>query len=80
MSGILTAEEQAFLKKKEEQKQKHKEAQAEYRASNKDKIKDYNKKYNEDQKIKLTKILSKNPKIPQPTQINIQEITKDPPK
>jgi hypothetical protein len=80
MSGILTAEEQAFLKKIEERKQKHKEAQAQYRASNKDKIKDYNKKYNEEQKTKLTKILSKNPKIPQPTQINIQEITKDPPK
>ena len=76
----LTEEEQTFLKMIEERKQKHKEAQAQYRASNKDKIKDYNKKYNEEQKTKLNKILSKNPKIPQPTLINIQQITQEPPK
>jgi hypothetical protein len=78
MSGILTAEEQAFLKKIEERKLKHKEAQAQYRASNKEKIAEYNKKYNEEQKAKLTNILSKTPKIPQPTPINIQEITAPP--
>jgi hypothetical protein len=80
MSGILTAEEQIFLMKIQERKQKHKEAQAQYRASNKNKIAEYNKKYNEEQKTKLNNILSKNPKIPQPTQINIQQITQAPPK
>ena len=76
----LTVEEIAFLNKIEERKQKHKEAQAKYRASNKDKIADYNKKYNQDQKEKLNIILSKQPKIPQPTPINIQEIIAVPPK
>jgi len=67
----LTVEEIAFLNKIEERKQKHKQAQAKYRASNKDKIADYNKKYNQEQKDRMNSILSKQPKIPQPTPINI---------
>lgn len=76
----LTVEEIAFLNKIEERKQKHKQAQAKYRASNKDKIADYNKKYNQEQKDKMNSILSKQPKIPHPTPINIQEITASPEK
>jgi len=76
----LTVEEIAFLNKIEERKQKHKQAQAKYRASNKDKIADYNKKYNQEQKDRMNSILSKQPKIPQPTPINIQEITASPEK
>jgi hypothetical protein len=72
----LTVEEIAFLNKIEERKQKHKQAQAKYRASNKDKIADYNKKYNQEQKDRMNSILSKQPKIPQPTPINIQQIAK----
>ena len=71
MSGILTAEEQAFLKKKEEQKQRHKEAAAIYRANNEDKIKDYNKKYNDDQKSKLDTIKTKKPQQPQLDKIRV---------
>ncbi len=76
MSGI-TEEEQIFLKKIEERKIKHKEAAAKYRQSNKDKIADYNKKYNENQKSKMNDIISKLPprQPQQPTEINIQEIT-----
>ena len=76
----LTVEEIAFLNKIEERKQKHKQAQAKYRASNKDKIADYNKRYNQEQKEKMNSILSKQPKIPHPTPINIQEITASPEK
>jgi hypothetical protein len=76
----LTVEEIGFLNKIEERKQKHKQAQAKYRASNKDKIADYNKKYNQEQKDRMNSILSKQPKVPQPTPINIQEIIASPPK
>jgi len=80
MSGILTAEEQAFLKKMEERKLKHKEASQKYRDANKEKISDYNKKYNQEQKAKLNEIKLKQPQKPQqpPTPINIQEITAPP--
>lgn len=79
MSGLLTAEEQAFLEKIEQRKQKHKEAAAIYRANNKDKIKDYNKKYNDDQKAKLDAIKIKKPQqAPKP--LNIQAIAAAPPK
>jgi hypothetical protein len=44
--NILTADEIAFLAKIEQNKQKHKQAQTQYRASNKNKIAEYNKKYN----------------------------------
>jgi hypothetical protein len=47
MSG-LTAEEIAFLEKMEKNKQKHREAQAKYRTTKKDVIKEYNKKYYQD--------------------------------
>ena len=82
MSGILTAEQQAFLKMMEERATRHKEAAARYRQSNKDKIKDYNKKYNEEQKSKMNEIKSKLPprQPQQPTIINIQEIAAAPPK
>ena len=76
MSGILTAEQQAFLKMMEERATRHKEAAARYRQSNKDKIKDYNKKYNEEQKSKMNEIKSKLPprQPQQPTIINIQHL------
>ena len=76
MSTILTAEEQAFLKKVEERKQKHKEASQKYRDANKKKVAEYNKTYNEEQKLKLQAIKSKLPPKAQqpPTPINIQEI------
>ncbi len=61
MSGILTAEEQAFLKKIEERKSKLKKALQKYRDANKEKISEYNKKYNEDQTAKLNEIKSKLP-------------------
>jgi hypothetical protein len=77
----LTTDEIAFLEKVEQRKQKHKQAQAQYRALNKNKIAEYNKSYNENQKTKLKNILSKNPKIQhQPTPINIQQIIAEPPK
>ena len=52
MSG-LTADEIAFLEKMEKNKQKHREAQAKYRTSKKDVIKEYNKKYYDEQREKL---------------------------
>jgi len=77
----LTAEEIAFLKMIEQRKEKHKQAQAQYRASNKDKIKEYNKKYNDQQQAKINALRAKYPKIEQqPTPINIQEIQQAPPK
>ena len=81
MSG-LTAEEQAFLKMMEERATRHKEAAAKYRQSNKDKIKDYNKTYNDSQKSKMNEIKSKLPprQQQQPIKINIQEIAAAPPK
>jgi hypothetical protein len=72
----LSSEDIAFLNKIQERKQKHREAQAKYRASNKERIALYNKNYYEDTKQKLNTILSKQPKIPQPTPINIQQIVK----
>ena len=48
--GILTADEQAFLKKVEQRKQKHAEAVQKYRANNKDKISLYKKRYQEENK------------------------------
>ena len=78
MSG-LTADEKAFLKKIEERKTKHKEASQKYRTTNKDKITEYNKKYNEEQKAKINAIKSKIPQQ-EPTIINIQQITQEPPK
>jgi hypothetical protein len=76
MSGI-TEEEQIFLKKMEERKQKHKEAAAKYRQSNKSKVAEYNKTYNENQKSKMNEIKAKIPPRQQqpPTPLNIQEIT-----
>ena len=76
MSGI-TEEEQIFLKKMEERKQKHKEAAAKYRQSNKSKVAEYNKTYNESQKSKMNDIKAKIPPRQQqpPTPLNIQEIT-----
>lgn len=78
--NVLTPDEIAFLNKIEQNKQKHRQAQTQYRASNKNKIAEYNKKYNEDQKTKLNNILAKQPKISQPTPINIQQIAAEPPK
>ena len=82
MSGILTAEEELFLKKVEQRKQKHANAVKKYRASNIEKIHDYNKKYNTKQKSKLEAIKAKLPPKPQqpPTPLNIQQITQEPPK
>jgi hypothetical protein len=80
MSSILTAEEILFLEKINKQKQKHLEAQAKYRASKKEEIKIYNKKYHEQKQAQLKEInkkLSKEPK-PEPTPINIQELTQPP--
>ena len=60
--NVLTADEIAFLNKIEQNKQKHRQAQTNYRASNKDKIAEYNKKYNEDQKAKIIIYYQNNPK------------------
>ena len=79
MSG-LTADEIAFLEKMEKNKQKHREAQAKYRTTKKDVIKEYNKKYYDEQREKLSSILSKQPKVVIPTPINIQQIAASPPK
>lgn len=82
MSGILTAEEQAFLKMMQDRATRHAEAVKKYRANNIKKISDYNKKYNEEQKQKLKEIKAKlPPRQPQPpTPLNIQEIAAAPPK
>ncbi len=77
MSG-LTADEIAFLEKMEKNKQKHREAQAKYRTSKKDVIKEYNKKYYDEQREKLNSKLSKQPKVSIPTPINIQQIAASP--
>ena len=78
MEGI-TEEEKIFLKKIEERKERHKQAQAQYRAMNKDKITEYNKKYNENQKSRMNAIKSKRPRQEQePTKINIQQIQQEP--
>jgi len=78
MSSILTAEEILFLEKINKQKQKHLEAQAKYRASKKEEIKVYNKKYHEQKQAQLKEINKKLLKEPTPTPINIQELTQPP--
>lgn len=78
MTSILTPDEQAFLKKMEEQKQKHKDAQAKYRLKNKNKMNEYNKVYQENQRLKKIEInqkLLKEP-APPPEPINIQDLSK----
>jgi uncharacterized protein YheU (UPF0270 family) len=75
----LSIEEQDFLNKIEQEKIKHREASKKYRATNKNKIADYNKNYNDNKKAKLNAIKSKIPKL-QPTPINIQQIMTKPPK
>jgi hypothetical protein len=75
----LSIEEQDFLIKIEQNKIKHREASKKYRATNKNKIADYNKNYNDNKKAKLNAIKSKIPKLP-PTIINIQQIMTKPPK
>jgi hypothetical protein len=56
----LTDSEKALLAKKEAKKLKHNEAQAKYRANvNKDKVKEYNKKYYEANKKKIAEIEEK---------------------
>ena len=78
MTSILTAEEQAFLNKMEQQRQKHKEAQAKYRANNKEKMNENNKIYREKQKLLRIQINEKLRKAeaPPPEPINIEAITK----
>ena len=57
--SIFTADEKEFIKIMEERKKKHNEAAQKYRAANKEKITEYNKKYNDSLKEKLNNILSK---------------------
>ena len=79
---ILTEEEKIFLKKIEQRKIKHKEASQKYRDTNKNKIAEYNKTYNEHQKSKMNEIKSKLPprQEQEPAKINIQQIQQAPPK
>ena len=79
---ILTEEEKIFLKKIEQRKIKHKEASQKYRDTNKNKIAEYNKTYNENQKSKMNEIKSKLPprQEQEPAKINIQQIQQAPPK
>ena len=79
MASILSAEERAFLKKIEEQKDKHKQAQAKYRANKQEEIKKYNQKYNEEKRARLNEINKKIIKAP-PTPINVKKIQEEPPK
>lgn len=81
MTNILTAEEQAFLEKMEQQRQRHKESQAKYRERNKDKMNEYNKIYQENQRIKRNEIKKKlmqstEENLPPPAPIDIEEIRK----
>lgn len=83
MTSMLTAEEQAFLEKMEQQRQRHKESQAKYRERNKDKMNEYNKTYQENQRIKRNEIkrklmhsaLANGEPLP-PAPIDIEEISK----
>lgn len=74
----LTADEIAFLNKIEQDKIKHREASKRYRASNKEKIANYNKKYQQklnEKKAEINKKFSKKDEpIPEP--IDIQEFSK----
>lgn len=76
--NVLTPEEQAFLIKMEQQRQKHKEAQAKYRAANRNKMNDYNKTYQENQRLKKAEINKKLANViqPIPEPIDINEISK----
>ena len=71
MTSILTAEEQAFLLKMEQQRQKHKIAQAKYRANNKDKMNEYNKTYQDNQRLIKAEINKKllKPELPTPNRL-----------
>ena len=81
MTSILTIEEQAFLEKMEQQRHRHKESQAKYRERNKDKMNEYNKIYQENQRIKRNEIKTKlmqsrGENLPPPAPIDIEEIGK----
>lgn len=79
MDNILTPDEIAFLEKLKIKRDKHILAQAKYRANNKNKIDDYNKKYNDDLKAKkqeINKKLINN--IEPPKIIDIQKIIEPP--
>ena len=73
----LTADEKAFLNKIEQDKIKHREASKKYRASNKEKIANYNKKYQQKLSEKKAEINKKYLKqdVPLPEPIDIQEMS-----
>ena len=74
----LTTDEIAFLNKIEQDKIKHREASKRYRASNKEKIANYNKKYQQklnERKAEINKkFIKRDEPIPEP--INIEEFSK----
>ena len=79
MSGILTADEIAFLEKMRMKNEKHRLSQAKYREKNKDKVDDYNKKYNQDLRQKQQEINKKLLKADEPLKtINIEKIVEVP--
>ena len=74
----LTTDEKAFLNKIEQDKIKHREASKRYRASNKEKIANYNKKYQQklnERKAEINKkFIKRDEPIPEP--IDIEEFSK----
>lgn len=73
MTNLLTPDEQAFLKKIEEQRLKHNISQKKYNEKNKEKKKDYNKSYQNKIRTEKEKIMKKIVQPP-PVEVNLDEI------
>ena len=72
----ISPEELMFLERMEQQRIKHNLIQKRYRANKAEQIREYNKKYYETKRQKLTSIKSKIRK--EPININVEEITQPP--
>jgi len=73
--NTLTADEKAFLEKMQQKRMKHNESQAKYRQKNKEKISQYNSKYQDDLRLKKVEINKKLLKaelpIPEPIDVEV---------
>ena len=73
--NTLTADEKAFLEKMQQKRMKHNESQAKYRQKNKEKISQYNTKYQDDLRLKKVEINKKLLKaelpIPEPIDVEV---------
>ena len=75
MNSVLSEEDKAFLQKYEQQKKRHRASQQAYRLQHQEQIREYNRKYFENRKLKLDEINRKILKS-NPTYIDVEEISR----